>query len=383
MDLMQCFFAIIPIIGGNLSAAVKYWPITGVLMCKTYSFFAVGLRTANYYLIALIALDRRKIIKKPFSDRCDEHSAKIAVTLLIISGFIVGIPPAFGISSYQYDYAINICNINWCRSGVDSLYAKLYIVVTYIASTVVCGYSYHEIYQVTLRQSKKKRALNSSSLRLYDEPGEVAEPVKSTRRTPRERKRNHNKKTHQNSVGPSRSASIRSIASLTSFSMKSWSTGMIDIQRTRRTLVVTMLVSLLPAPLYFWALIITSVVDESSCGEYSHSTLLMFSYLTVIFNPLVYGYMNHGLQRKLSKLRFIKCFIPHNQVTHESDQRETAAASRSRHRSESDEVVKIPACPASSRRRHSSDSNTVVKYNRATKEKTNDFLNRIRERRFI
>ena len=123
--------------------------------------------------------------------------------------------------------------------------------MTYVASTAVCGYSYHEIYQVTVRQSKKKRALNSSSLRLHDDSADVPEPIRNTRRTPRERKRNNNKKC-QNSATPSRSASIRSIASITSFSMKSWNTGLIDIQRTRRTLMVTMLVCLLPAPLYFW-----------------------------------------------------------------------------------------------------------------------------------
>jgi len=44
--------------------------------------------------------------------------------MLVLSGFIVGIPPMFGISTYQYDYAINICNLNWCRTGVDGMYSK-------------------------------------------------------------------------------------------------------------------------------------------------------------------------------------------------------------------------------------------------------------------
>ena len=55
---------------------------------------------------------------------------------------------------------------------------------------MVCAYSYHQIYQVTVRQSKKKRALNSSSLRLHDDSGDGPEnaPIRNTRRTPRERK---------------------------------------------------------------------------------------------------------------------------------------------------------------------------------------------------
>jgi len=58
VDLLQCLLGIIPLVGGNLTAAINVWPITGAGMCKTYSFIAVGLRTVNYYLIALIALDR-------------------------------------------------------------------------------------------------------------------------------------------------------------------------------------------------------------------------------------------------------------------------------------------------------------------------------------
>ena len=87
------------------------------------------------------------------------------------------------------------------------------------------------------------------------------------------------------------------------------------------------------------------MVDESNCGEYAHSSLLMLSYLTVIFNPLVYGFMNHGLQRQLAKIRFMKFIFSNNQINHASDHRETTPGlSRSRHRSESDEarVLKIP-----------------------------------------
>ena len=115
VDLIQCFFGILPLIGGNLFAAIRFWPISGTLFCTGYSFFSTGLRTVNFYLVGLIAFDRRKMIKTPFSDRCNEKNAKIAVWMLILSGFIVGIPPAFGVSTYQYDYSINVCHLNWCR----------------------------------------------------------------------------------------------------------------------------------------------------------------------------------------------------------------------------------------------------------------------------
>ena len=95
--------------------------------------------------------------------------------------------------------------------------------------------------------------------------------------------------------------------------------------------------------------------------------------------------MNHGLQRQLAKLRIYKSLFAKNQVNHESEHRETTQGlSRSRHRSESDEAVKtVPVSKSSYRRRHSSDSNTVVKYNQTVKTQTNDFLNYIKERRFM
>ena len=30
------------------------------------------------------------------------------------------------------------------------------------------------------------------------------------------------------------------------------------------------------------------------CGELSHSTLMLLNYLQLVFNPLIYGFMNHG-----------------------------------------------------------------------------------------
>ena len=202
VDFLQCIFGILPIIAGNLARAANRWPISGLLGlvgCNGYSFLSVGLRTLGYYLVALVALDRRKVIKKPFSNRCNEKNAKIALLMLTLSALIVGLPPIFGISNFQFDPAINICSLNWCRKGVGGLYAKLYVVCTYVASIIICAVSYHEIFQVTVRQSKKKRALNSSSLRLHDEAAESMTQqyderrAPNARRTPRERKRNHKK----------------------------------------------------------------------------------------------------------------------------------------------------------------------------------------------
>lgn len=114
----------------------------------------------------------------------------------------------------------------------SGLYAKLLILLTYVSSVLIIAYSYYEIFNVTIRQSKKKRALNSSNLRLYDDSHDHFEP-KAARRTPRERKRNHKKGQNVSNL-PSRSASLRSIASMTSFTMKNLATGNIDIQRTRK-----------------------------------------------------------------------------------------------------------------------------------------------------
>ena len=100
--------------------------------------------------------------------------------------------------------------------GIDGLYAKMYILITYFASMLICAFSYHEIYRVTIRQSKRKRALNSSSLRLHDEQAadrvEQQERVKNTRRrTPREIKRNNKiQRSSHFSIGvPSRTTSMR------------------------------------------------------------------------------------------------------------------------------------------------------------------------------
>ena len=114
----------------------------------------------------------------------------------------------------------------------SGLYAKLLILLTYVSSVLIIAYSYYEIFHVTIRQSKKKRALNSSHLRLNDDSHDHFEP-KAVRRTPRERKRNHKKGQNVSNL-PSRSASLRSIASMTSFTMKNLATGNIDIQRTRK-----------------------------------------------------------------------------------------------------------------------------------------------------
>ena len=32
----------------------------------------------------------------------------------------------------------------------------------------------------------------------------------------------------------------------------------------------------------------------ADCGELSHSTLMLLNYLQLVFNPLIYGFMNHG-----------------------------------------------------------------------------------------
>ena len=116
------------------------------------------------------------------------------------------------------------------------LYAKLLIVLTYLASVIIIAYCYYEIFQVTIRQSKKKRALNSSNLRLNDEQGDFESGLATSRhvrRTPRERKRNHKRGQTVPNL-PSRSSSLRSIASMTSFTMKNLNSGHVDIQRTRK-----------------------------------------------------------------------------------------------------------------------------------------------------
>ena len=33
---------------------------------------------------------------------------------------------------------------------------------------------------------------------------------------------------------------------------------------------------------------------SADCGELSHSTLMLLNYLQLVFNPLIYGFMNHG-----------------------------------------------------------------------------------------
>lgn len=109
---------------------------------------------------------------------------------------------------------------------------------------------------------------------------------------------------------------MRSLASLSSL----WNGQTLDIQRyyfflnllilespsfrTRRTIMFTIITAMLPLPLNIWGFLASFI---PACGEMTHPPLLLLSNFVVIFNPLVYGFLNHALRKKLLQLWVFRC----------------------------------------------------------------------------
>ena len=104
---------------GTIATIIEKIPSKTTYACETYAFFLTGIKSSSYFILALIALDRCKIIKEPFSNRCNVKSAKTAIFILIFTAFLVGVPPLFGVSNYIFDFTVNTCSVDWCEKGVS------------------------------------------------------------------------------------------------------------------------------------------------------------------------------------------------------------------------------------------------------------------------
>lgn len=62
---------------------------------------------------------------------------------------------------------------------------------------------------------------------------------------------------------------------------------------------------MLPLPLNIWGFLASFI---PACGEMTHPPLLLLANFVVIFNPLVYGFLNHALRKKLLQLWVFRCF---------------------------------------------------------------------------
>jgi len=122
----------------------------------------------------------------------------------------------------------------------------------------------------------------------------------------------------------------------------------------------TIITAMLPLPLNIWGFLASFI---PACGEMTHPPLLLLANFVVIFNPLVYGFLNHALRKKLLQLWVFRCFVS-NQVGTIVESSVVRTPIRARHKSECDAAKEMPTKTPPrghlSRRRTSSDSGALL-----------------------